>query len=193
MSKLWIITGPFNSGKSSLAHDIAEKLCADCSLTIGGVVNRGNFTDTEKTGYTCESLLTGETMEFAQRGKQQQHADDFICGQWVIHGSGLAFVHCCVMDAINVNVDLLVIDEFGILEKESKGVYDAIQSALTSPIPVALIVREGLCNLVTDTYAGHDIDILDLVDIKQSKKSIEDLSIYQWFIEHKETDRASHS
>ncbi len=181
---LWILTGAVNSGKSSWAAALNDTLRHNLGLSIGGMINHPGFSDNDKTGYVCESLLTGERIEFARKGSEKQNPDDIVCGRWVISGEALSFACRTLEETLNSDVDLVIVDEFGILEMNGTGLRREIDRLVDASCNVLLIVRERLVEEVFSLYSEHHPVILDIQTLDCNKDAILASGVYKWFDAH---------
>lgn len=182
---LWVLTGTVNSGKSRWAKTLVSALKQKTNITIGGIINNALFENNLKVGYLCESLLTGVTEVFARRLDKKGNVDDIICGQWIILGKGMRFAQQSLSLALKKQTDLVVIDEFGPLEKAGKGLRKIIDAIIRSPSNVLIIVRKSLLNDFSEVYEKAHPQIIDIEEIGLTEESMKKSMPYKWFTERK--------
>jgi nucleoside-triphosphatase THEP1 len=175
---LWLLAGEVNSGKSTLALSLAELLRTESQLKVGGIITPSTISHNVKSGYYCVDLVSGEQCEFATLGMNRKNPDDVICGQWTILGKGIEFARRAITDGITSDVDLMVVDEFGIIERDGGGLRLQIDNAVASSPNTMIIVRKSLVDYVCDVYKGYFPVVMEVCQTK----NIRDLSLYKWFV-----------
>ncbi|MCD6386338.1 DUF2478 domain-containing protein [Candidatus Sumerlaeota bacterium] len=172
-----------NSGKSRWAKALVSLLKENTSITIGGIINNAIFENNVKIGYLCESLLTGATEVFARRSQKKENDDDIICGQWVILSKGMRFAQQALLQAHKEHPDLVVIDEFGLLEKDGKGLRNEIDKIVSSSNNVLIVVRKPLLYDITTIYGKTTPQIIDIEKIGTDEEAVKNSMPYKCFAE----------
>ena len=110
--RFFIITGRRHIGKTTLLLEIIEDL--KDSFTIGGVLTLGD----EKKAFV--NLQNGTKCDYY---KENDSIKERI-GDYIISEKAIKFAEQAILTAIDSKI--IIIDEFGRLEREKKGLYNAI-------------------------------------------------------------------
>lgn len=110
--RFFIITGRRHIGKTTLLLEIIEDL--KDSFTIGGVLTLGD----EKKAFV--NLQNGTKCDYY---KENDSIKERI-GNYIISEKAIEFAEQAIKTAVNSKI--IIIDEFGRLEREKKGLYNAI-------------------------------------------------------------------
>lgn len=134
-----IFVGKKNSGKSSLLYQLMK----DCKC--GGIVCLPVFEDNKKIGTDAINMCSGERKIFS-RIKEIANFDGIETKKYRISFEGIKFCINAVEEAIEKckKCRLIIIDEFGVLERNGKGLNDVIKKALESDKDVVIVVRKEL-------------------------------------------------
>ena len=169
----WILAGCTNSGKSTLLQRVVEqsKLVRP-SWRVGGLVSPGLFLGSRKIAYIGFDCLGDSSFLLAKRsavpaegrkrmvemfGTASQSRAGQRIGPWLVLEEGLTRANEAIRRAIRLPSDLVVVDEFGPLECEGKGLREGVDAALGSGIPVLLVVRRGLIEQVQRLYGAFEV------------------------------------
>ncbi|MEM2935350.1 MAG: nucleoside-triphosphatase [Candidatus Thermoplasmatota archaeon] len=131
-----LMIGSKNSGKSTIAYNIFKN--SDCC----GIICLPVFKNGKKIGSDAIRMDNKKRRKFS-RLKSYADFEGIEIGKYVISREGMKF---CI-DAIDEGIKkrkLIVIDEFGILEKNKKGLYKAIKRVIGSENDLFLIIRKSL-------------------------------------------------
>ena len=109
------ITGKSGSGKTQLCQKIIEIVVAENRI-VAGVISPAVIINKEKVGIVTKNLSNGEERILAHLVKPDREVPDL--GRWKINQATTAWVES-YLEQIEI-CDLLVIDEIGPLEFESK-------------------------------------------------------------------------
>ena len=103
---------------------------------VGGVLQEAEFQPNECC--TCLNIVDIRT------GKAERITQD--CGResrgCKLDPRGLAAISHCITDAIDSNVDLVIINKFGRAESEGDGLLSCIADAVSAGVPILTTVRE---------------------------------------------------
>ena len=169
----WILTGGINSGKSLFLQRMIETSHLEFpGWRVGGLVSRGLFFGGVKIAYQGIDCLSGATFLLAMRRVLSGQAHRFLeaefqaamdlsggveIGSWQLLENGLFQAVETIRQAVHLRSDLVVIDEFGPLECQGKGLRAAADAVVESGIPLLLVVREGLVEEVQYLYGTFEI------------------------------------
>lgn len=111
------------------------------SLQVKGVTVRGVLQESEFSQNGCCAQLnivdirTGRTERITQeRGRESRGCK--------LDPRGLAAISHCITDAIEADVDLVIINKFGRAESEGDGLLSCIADAILAGVPILTTVRE---------------------------------------------------
>ena len=145
-----IITGKRNSGKSTLVYN----LCKKCKCY--GVICLPVFENGIKIGTDAIDLMTGKKKIFS-RIKEKANYKGIEMHRYVISKDGLNHAINAIENALTKE-GIIVIDEFGYLEKEKKGYYNSVKKILNSDKDAIIVVREDvLKNFIEELKGGYFI------------------------------------
>lgn len=134
-------------------------------------MSAGQFFGGVKVAYVAIDCLGSGSFLLAQRSPMtaaaQEHLDEMFgaafrqaagqqIGPWLIMEEGLSRATELIGQAVRSRCDLVAIDEFGPLEFEGKGLREAVDSAMSSGVPVLLVVREELVERVRRLYGAFE-------------------------------------
>ncbi|MEM1514375.1 MAG: nucleoside-triphosphatase [Candidatus Thermoplasmatota archaeon] len=131
-----LMIGAKNSGKSTTAYNIFKN--SDCC----GIICLPVFKNGIKIGSDAIRMDNKKRIKFS-RTKRYADFEGIKVGKYVINKEGIKFCINAIDEGIRKR-KLVVIDEFGILEKNKKGLYRAIKRAIESENDLFLILRKSL-------------------------------------------------
>ena len=150
--------------------DIDEILCTVVkslqanNVNVGGVLQEVEF----RSGGYCAHLnivdiRTGKTERITQnRGRESRGCK--------LDPRGLAAISHCITDAINAEVELVIINRFGRAESEGHGLLSCIADAISAGAPVLTAVREPYIDAWNLYHGGLASELSPNID-----------AILQWF------------
>ncbi|MCX7717929.1 MAG: DUF2478 domain-containing protein [Candidatus Sumerlaeaceae bacterium] len=164
----WMLSGAIQSGKTTglerLIHALRQ---ATPPWRVGGLVCPGIYHAGSKVacrGYCClsgESFVLGirqplsddvrESLE-QEFGAGCCHQPGQVVGSWLLFDSGLGRAAAAITQAVKASCDLVVVDEFGPLELDGRGLRAAVDQAVAAGAPLLLVVRETLVEPVRHLY-----------------------------------------
>ena len=131
-----LMIGKKNSGKSTIAYNIFKN-SDSC-----GIVCLPIFENGRKIGSDAIRMDDKSRVIFS-RLKEIADFSGIEVGKYVISNEGINFCIKAIEEGIEKG-KLIVIDEFGLLEKNKKGLYEAIKKAIESKNDVFIIIRKRL-------------------------------------------------
>ncbi len=178
---LWLLTGEINSGKSRWVRMLVTLLRNDLSLKIGGIITHAVFERNRKSGYVCEDLLSGGERPFALLQARPTGPSDFVCGRWLILGTGLEFARTALERSFQESPDIIVVDEFGILEIEGKGFRRNVDNLARSGSDLFIIVRTSLVNEAQSIYKDSTPAVVQINTQTLNQQVARESDIYKWY------------
>jgi nucleoside-triphosphatase THEP1 len=105
-------------------------------VMVGGVLQESEFRpDGCCAQLNIVDIRTGKTERITQnRGRESRGCK--------LDPRGLAAISHCITDAIDADVDLVIINKFGRAESEGDGLLSCIADALSAGVPILTTVRE---------------------------------------------------
>lgn len=152
MSKILILTGPIESGKTTYLQKFI--IDSDCDGIISPIIDGKRYLQRIKTGE--KRLLDSEE----DKG--------FRVGKHIFDDKTFAWGRDQLLQILNSSIDYIVIDEIGPLELSGHG-FEPILSYIfekfksSADLNLAIVVRETLVGTVIENY---ELDT-DLVEIKK--------------------------
>lgn len=163
--RLWIITGPSHSGKTTTFLAL-NKILVERGLRIGGIAQITNYTDNSVSGYDLLNLQTQQKVPFAVRKSAPEKGKV----GFAFSDLGWNFAENAIIDGSKL--DVLMVDEIGRLEAEGAGHIKSLLKARKSGIWV-LCVRDVALNLVLELF-GPAEKIFKLPNTKETISQILD-------------------
>jgi nucleoside-triphosphatase THEP1 len=150
MKKLIIVTGPTNSGKTTLMSAYCSRLDFEEGLRLGGMICMVPLPGIEKTEWILTDLFTGEAKLLmtlrAIKGWEKR-------GRFFIDPSVFSWANHSIVQAFE-HTDCLVFDEIGPIEIEGNGLYSSFSQALREyPGIIIAAVRNTLLEQVAFTFS----------------------------------------
>ncbi len=161
--RFFIITGRRHIGKTTFLLEIIEDL--EDSFTIGGVLTLGD----EKKAFV--NLQNGTKCNYYNENDSIQER----IGNYVISEKAIKFAEQAIATAVNSSI--IIIDEFGRLEREKKGLYDAtkklIENIRDKKVTLLMIVQIDVVDQAKDLLNIHPEETW-ILKKKSNKKTIQD-------------------
>lgn len=148
MRRRVILTGERGEGKTTLCLALAEE-ARRAGWTVGGIVTPGRWDNGQREGYRIRDLLTGEERPLASRSG----GGTMRVGSFSFASEGIAFGRQALEAALAAKVQLLIVDEVGLLELRGDG-WAPVLEHLHAGAPGAMIwvVRPELVEAVRKRY-----------------------------------------
>jgi nucleoside-triphosphatase THEP1 len=135
-----LIVGPSNSGKSTYLQNVVDR-ARSIERRVGGVISHGLWKDGAKSGFVLEAVATGEQRLFADSVARWQPL--LALGRF--HFSPEAIRWGITVLEESAAAELVVIDEFGLLELDGGGLWPGIEFLFRhSPAALLIAVRPSL-------------------------------------------------
>ncbi len=157
-----VITGPKNSGKSTLLYNIMDEYRV--KVATGGIITLGH----EKRFF----YNVKEDVMFPFYGEDEEYLQ---VGRFRISVDALNFAKQGIIRAKDNK--LIFIDEIGLLEKERKGLYLAVKPVLDEDSKdklIFMVVREGVVEELERIFDISNITVIELSEYP-SKALIEEI------------------
>ena len=108
---------------------------------------------------TIKRDLDPEAQRFIDQhfGKPASSPQGEEVGSWLLLDEGLTQATAAIQTAITVRCNQVIIDEFGPLEIQGKGLRPATDALMKSDLPALLVVREKLLEEVRSLYSPFKI------------------------------------
>jgi nucleoside-triphosphatase THEP1 len=169
-SRIVLLTGGFESGKTSLCLAVAQT-ASEAGWEVAGVLSPAVFTGDEKTGIDLLDPKTGQRCNLAVRRDQAQ--SNLETRRWSFLPECVAWGSQLLRDA--VPCDLLLVDELGPIEfTQNRGwveAFDAIKSGLYRT--ALLVIRPWLLEQAAGRW--NISRVIDLDDPLQHAISAQEL------------------
>ena len=170
MSKIYLLTGEIQSGKTNLCLELIEMAKAE-GILLGGVISPGVFDEGKKIAIDLMDLKSGERRNLA--GERGEEDPEISTQRWAFKTDAIAWGNQVLKSAIPC--DLLIIDELGPLEfNRGEGWMSAFEVIASEGYRWAIVVvRPSLLEEALDRW---DVDrIINLDDSNEDLKGGKDL------------------
>ncbi len=143
--RLFLITGKKHSGKTTFVKKLIERLKKE-NLIIAGFTAPSVYEGVFLLGFDLSDVRSSRRAKFARR---KSTADGFVFSE-----EGYRFGRKILEGKKTQNADLIIIDEFGLMELEGGGWRKNVDSLLENQKCLLLVVREELVERVEQLYSN---------------------------------------
>ncbi|MEW5798726.1 MAG: nucleoside-triphosphatase [Bacteroidota bacterium] len=167
-SKVFVLTGEKNSGKTRFAEEISKALKSE-GLTVGGFLQHKVFKNNERHGYDLLDIQTQKSIPLCSIDAPDA---GIVAGPFKFYPEGIRFGFELLSMAKVKDCDVVIVDEVGPLEMKGKGWYGAVSNLLKNYSGNLLIVIrkhmvEDMMKLLKITpviqWNSDEIDIDDIL------------------------------
>jgi len=160
-----LFKGERNSGKSSRIYEILK------NKNCGGIVCLPVFENGIKIGSDAVDMMSGRRVIFTRR-KEIADFEGIDTENYRISNDGINFCIIAIEKSIG-SCKWTIIDEFGRLEKEKKGLYDVIRKGIEEDKNMIIILRGSMERIFLKMfpYKFESIDIKDCWKIEDYIKT----------------------
>ena len=131
----FLLVGKKGCGKSTLLYSLFKEY--DC----GGIVCLPIVEEDKQVGKDAINMATHESTIFC-RIKEKADFNGILIGKYIIRREAMDF--CIKAFGESLNKKIIIIDEFGYLEMEEKGLYEIIKKILETDKNVIIALRQEL-------------------------------------------------
>ncbi len=165
-SKIVFITGKSGAGKSTLLKEFSVKFKSE-NRNVGGIVSEAVFDGSERKGYDVVSLKTGGRIPLCRT----ENIGALKLGKYFFDETAFEKINRELEDRISEGVDVIILDEIGLLEMNGKGLYPSLEKLMrTGSIPVMLFsVRKDILDEVKSYFGHGEIIVYDLDVISKAQ------------------------
>ncbi len=158
------ITGLPGAGKTHALRKVVEMLEVE-GIKVGGMITDAIEEKGKKVGFMVQDLLTKEEGVLARIDMDSEvRFLEYGIDMEALDGIGVAAINRSTMEA-----DVIVIDEVGKLEVESKNFVEAVKDALEADKPLLLTLHKKSRNpLLQDIRRRDDVRILEVTPINKN-------------------------
>jgi nucleoside-triphosphatase THEP1 len=135
-----IVTGPVNSGKTSMMLKLIEQE-KQRNISPTGIIARAIIEGDKKNGYEAVNIATGQTTKLA--GIEEWTPDSFTFGKFIFSDAAFVFAKKALLDFHEGGVVFL--DETGPLELSGSGHAEVLIELLNSEIARLYISVRDTC------------------------------------------------
>lgn len=156
---IFVLTGPVHSGKTSFLKRLVDEL-KEKNLKIDGFLSGVVLKDQEQEilGYDLFDIKEESCLPFIR--KEGEEAWERVGSYFFIPE---ALNHAKALILQSQEGDVLVVDEVGPLEMAGKGLWPAIEKALSSPPKVIIfVVRERILKDFLALVSRKEIEMFDI-------------------------------
>jgi nucleoside-triphosphatase len=158
------ITGLPGAGKTHALIKVIEMLESE-ELVVGGMITEPIVEDRRRCGFSVTDWATKEKQVFAHTDIESK----FMVGKFGVDLDRLEEVGVNALMKACDDADVIVIDEVGKMEVESKAFVDAVKHALDIEKPMLLTLHKKSRNpLLQDIRRRDDVRILEVTPINRN-------------------------
>lgn len=171
LERIYILTGPINSGKSAFLSQLAEALRAE-GILPGGFIADKHFTESGDLSYHIRDVQTARSLPLSS-GKYTEGW--IMIGKFYFNPGAIALWSELLSGIKNGSANLIIIDEIGPFELEDMLWAGAISYLLTATnLPMIWVVRSGLVKPVLTKWHIQKPVIIDIkgTTVQQAAKQI---------------------
>jgi nucleoside-triphosphatase THEP1 len=159
MNRIFILTGPVNSGKSTFLSRIISAL-QTAQIRVGGFIAEKHFSENQGYSYLLRDVQSGKSVPLSS----QKFTEGWITmGKFYFNPGAIALWSDLLSGLKNKSVDLIVIDEIGPFELKDLLWAGAISYLLASTdLPMIWVVRTSLVEAVVSKWRIRTPVIFDI-------------------------------
>lgn len=160
-NKIFIVSGPIGSGKTSCIITLVDMLKKQ-SIKAGGIYSKRVVENNVTIGYDVVDFNTNNTSPFLRITE-----DDSLSkiGKYSILPNGLTFGNETILKSINYSPDIIIIDEVGMLEIENKGWTKSIDEIINiTDINIIITVRECFLDRVIHKWDLNESQVFKVTN-----------------------------
>jgi nucleoside-triphosphatase THEP1 len=166
-----LVVGEPGSGKTSWCREYIGWR-RESGSSVGGILCPAIEQQGQRVGSNALDLLTGQEVPFARLSRQRSFKAGEKVGDYTISRNGISFAREAIRQAVESRCDLVVIDEFGPLELDGKGLMPAVELALASAVNVLIVVRSSLREALQRRFPGCEFAVV--ADLTRSAANMTD-------------------
>ena len=156
--KLTIISGDRHSGKTTRLLNYIEEL-KEKAVLVAGIVSIGTFKNDVRDSFILKDISTDIEKFFMSRNKCDNCEK---IGRFYINNETYNWGEDVINNAINSNVETIVIDEIGALELNGKGWDSVLIKVLETDKNIIITVRNKFVDDIVLKYGFTDFQIIDI-------------------------------
>jgi nucleoside-triphosphatase THEP1 len=163
-----IIHGPIGGGKTTRVFQLAEK-AREKGMQVGGVASLRVVEDGETVAYDCLDLSSGARFPLVLLGERVDSSDWVRLGPWkyAFSEAGFSRANALLAEAAARMGErcLVVVDEYGHIEKLGRGLYPGLVKAveaLSGGVYLAVTCRTDRVDSLLQLLAGREQRVLVL-------------------------------
>ncbi len=159
-NKIFIISGPTRSGKTTFLTDVISKLKKNQpGIKIGGLIAHGMDVNGERFGFNIENIATGQKAFLCS---QEPEENTIKIGRFYFSQNGFDFGNQALLNDLD-QLDILVVDEVGYLEIQGKGWFEAIEKAMQQEqLDIIMVVRKRILEQILNLWQNKHFIVVDI-------------------------------
>ena len=171
MNRIFILTGPVNSGKSTFLDQLAVAL-QDERIRLAGLIAKKHWEGERDVTYFIRDIQEGGSLPLSSGTDTEGWLKT---GSFYFNPDAVAFGNELLKNAAKELNDIVIIDELGPFELENKMWAEAITSLLVkTDLPMIWVVRTSLLDEIIKKWDITDPVIIDITktSVRQAVKQI---------------------
>jgi len=167
-----ILTGPVNSGKTTLLKRVVEELRKQ-NFSLDGFLSEAVVHAQEKIGYNLLDLKLNKSLPFIRKSG---HKDWQKIGPYFFIPQGLAWANQVIRRS--KEAEILIVDEIGPLELSGKGLWPVLEKALSQKAQKFLfILRRNIVEDFLDMAAITETKVFDIEEKQVLSLMLQEITI----------------
>jgi nucleoside-triphosphatase THEP1 len=157
--KVFIVTGSIGQGKTTFIQKIIKNFQSK-GITLGGIYSPRVMQGKTTVGYDIIDINTNEREAFL---RQNYTKNNLKIGRFNIHLQGLQKGIKAIKESNNPNIQIVIIDEVGVLELENNGWAKNIEELIrNSQNHVLLVIRDSFVEQVIEKWKIKNYLVFDI-------------------------------
>lgn len=152
-----IITGPINSGKTTMIREIYKN-----HRSGDGFISIKNMKGSQVEGFDVRRLSTGKVRPFIRRSGEQPGGwkENCTLGPYTISDRVVEWVTGVIEKLIESEIEAILLDEIGVLEIDGKCFSEVLEKILSSEKDIFITVRDINLDAVVAQFGIADANII---------------------------------
>jgi len=155
-----VITGPVQSGKSSLAWNLIKKL-QQLSIPMAGFIAQGLWKNNQRCGFNLVDLKTKMITPLAKRNSPENSQPSSGKVPYTFFKEGINAGYRALMPEVCKEAKIIMVDEMGRMEIQGQGWAPCIDPLMVLKHPIHIwIIREALVSPICQLWPFKKTDII---------------------------------
>lgn len=154
-----IVTGEREGGKTRFLNELFENFLKK-GKSVGGFLSLGTFNNEGERDFELMDLSSGIKIPLASRSPSNSY---LLLGRFFFNPLAIKFGNEIILNAMNKNVDVIIMDEIGPVELEGNAWFNALNKVLSEYEGKLFIsVRKRLVEAVIEKFSLRNATVIDI-------------------------------